>query len=364
VDAITQAQRPLPVEIEEISKEWLTAAFQDYAPGAEVREFAIEDMMRSTCTKIRLRLDVANNPGNRPIPPTVILKGGYEPHSRHLHYIHEKEARTYGELLPELGLRHPEAYFTDYDAERKQGIVIMEDLVARGVTFCSALEPQGFEPVARRLGDLARFHAGSWDSPEFRPGGKWEWVDDIAANQLNYFDEYLQPDVWRHYIRSSRGAAASVRFHDLAWMRDALQRYAALAATVPHCVLHGDTHLGNLYVDVDGTPGFFDSIGGRAPGMLEVSYHIGCALDVADRPQLEERLIRHYLEELSKTGVDAPSFEDAMRQYVAFLAYGYCVFIINDAVFQVEAVNTAYTARFSAAMLDHDTIGLLNKIPL
>jgi hypothetical protein len=31
-------------------------------------------------------------------------------------------------------------------------------------------------------------------------------------------------------------------------------------------------------------------------------------------------------------------------------------------VFQTEANNTAYTARFSQAMLDHDTIGKLDAI--
>jgi ecdysteroid kinase len=338
--------RPLPVEIGEISKDWLTAALRTHAPDIEVRDFELLDMMRSTCTKI------------------VILKGGFEPHSRHLHYIHEKEARAYAELLPVLGLRHPKAYFAEYDAERKQGIVIMDDLVARGVTFCNPLQPHSFEQVVRRLSELARYHAGSWNSPEFRPENRWDWVEDVPLNMLHYFGEYLQGDVWERYIGSPRGAAASVRFHNLAWMRDALDRIAALSATLPHCVNHGDTHLGNLYVDVDGTPGFYDALAGRAPAMLEIAYHLGCALDVADRPRWEEALIRHYLDELKKAGVDAPPFEEAMRQYATFLAFGYCIFIINEAVFQSEAVNTAYTARFSAAMLDHDTIGRLNEVKI
>ena len=98
--------------------------------------------------------------------------------------------------------------------------------------------------------------------------------------------------------------------------------------------------------------------------MLEVAYHLGCALDTADRPRWEGALIQHYLRELAQAGVEAPSFDEAMRQYAVFLAFGYCIFIINDAVFQAEAVNTAYTARFSAAMLDHDTIARLKEIPL
>jgi hypothetical protein len=358
------AYRPLPVEIQNITSDWLTAALQGYAPGIEVRRVDIVDMMRSTCTKIRLKLELANNPAERPIPDILILKGGFEPHSRQMDYMHEKEANAYGKLLPELGLHTPTPYFADFDAESKQGIVIMEDLAKRGVTFCNPLVPHSFEAVARRLGDLARFHARSWDSPDLKPGGKWEWVDDIPRNCLRYFGGYLEPEVWERFVRSSRGAAASVRFHDLAWMKDSLSRIAALSATLPRCVNHGDTHLGNLYVEADGTPGFFDSVAGHAPAMLEVAYHLGCALDTADRGRWEGALIQHYLDALKEAGVEAPSFDEAMRQYAVFLAFGYCIFIINDAVFQAEAVNTAYTARFSAAMLDHDTIARLKEIPI
>lgn len=240
----------------------------------------------------------------------------------------------------------------------------MEDLVARGVIFCNPLRPQSFEQVAKRLSELARFHARSWDSAEFPPGGKWDWVEDVPRNQLTYLGYFLQDEVWEKFVRSPRGAASSVRFHGMGWMSDSLNRLAMLSAQLPHCVNHGDTHLGNLYVDVDGTPGFFDSLAGRAPAMLEVTYHIGCALDTADRPRWEAALVQHYLDELKQAGVAAPEFEEAMRQYAIFLVFGYCIFLINDAVFQSEAVNTAYAARFNAAMLDHDTIGRLEEIQI
>ena len=51
-----------------------------------------------------------------------------------------------------------------------------------------------------------------------------------------------------------------------------------------------------------------------------------------------------------------------MRQYGAALAQGYIIFLVNESHFQAEAINTAYTARFSAAMLDHDTIGILKTV--
>lgn len=354
----------LPLEIEGITRDWLEGALSGYAPGVRVRGVETVDMIRTTCTKIRLKLDLENNREDAPIPETVILKGGFEPHSRAMSFMHHREAKSYATLLPPLGLRTPAPYFAQWDEASQQGIVIMEDLVARGVKFCSPLHPQGFEQVARRLKDLAVLHGKTWDSTEMQPGGKWDWLEDWAGNLDVYFGQFTEEATWNSYINSPRGAAVSTLFHDRHWMRDAMDRMGALSRALPLSACHGDTHLGNLYVDTDGTPGFYDSIAHKAPAMFEISYHVGGALDLADRPRLEAGLIQYYLDELRTHGVTPPSFEEAMHQYAVYLAYGYLVFIINDSIFQPEAYNTAYAARFSQAMLDHDTMGKLAQIKL
>jgi len=351
----------LPTEIEGITRDWLETALSGYAPGVRVRDFEMVDFMRTTCTKIRIRLDLDNNPPDAPIPPTVILKGGFEPHSRKMSIMHQTEALSYATLAPVLGLRTPTPYFAAWEEESEQGIVIMEDLVARGVEFCSPLKPQSFEQVERRIKVLGRFHAQTWDSPEIKPGGRWGWLTDTTTI-WHHFNQYLEPDVWDYYVNSPRGAAVSTEFHDRQWMRDALDRMAALARTLPFCATHGDTHLGNLYIDIDGEPGFFDCISCASPGLIEITYHLVCALDLSTRSKHEGALIQTYLETLRASGVTPPSFDDAMHQYGVFLAYAYMVFIINEAIFQSEANNTAYTARIGQAMLDHDTKGKLAAI--
>jgi hypothetical protein len=124
-------------------------------------------------------------------------------------------------------------------------------------------------------------------------------------------------------------------------------------------VLHGDVHLGNLYVDVDGAPGFFDPLASRGPGMLEVSYHVSASIDAADRPAWEGELVGHYLDELRGHGVHPPRFEEAMRQYAIFLIYGLFIWLTTESHYQAETVNTANAARVSAAMLDRDTAALI-----
>lgn len=194
----------LPVEIDGITRDWLETALSGYAPGVRVRDFELVDFIRTTCTKIRIRLDLDNNPPDAPIPPTVILKGGFEPHSRKMWPMHQNEALSYGTLMPQLGLRVPTPYFSGWDEDALQGIVIMEDLVARGVHFCSPLEPHSFEHTEKRVKALARFHAQTWGSPEIRAGGRWGWLSDMPANWHAYFDPYLEPEVWNHYVTSAR----------------------------------------------------------------------------------------------------------------------------------------------------------------
>ena len=114
---------------------------------------------------------------------------------------------------------------------------------------------------------------------------------------------------------------------------------------------------------VDGEPGFFDPQVAKAPWHLEVSYHLCCALDVVDRRLWERDLLVGYLRALTEAGGPELDFEDAWLQYRLDLVYGYYIFIINETRFQTEAINTAYTARFGAAILDHEVIGLINELP-
>lgn len=352
---------PLPIRFEEISAEWLTAALQQRTAGVEVRSVQIIDMMRSTTTKIRLRLELNETAKAAGIPERVILKGGFEEHSQELHRMHLREVRSYRDILPAIPLPSPACYFADYDEQGRQGIIIMEDLVQRGVSFCHALEPQSHEQIARRLTALARFHAASWNSPELGPAGKWHDLPEFFPIMRGFFDRYSSPEQWQKYCSLPRGAASSLRFLDRDWLTDSWNRMSDIASGLPHCVLHGDIHLGNLYIDSDGSPGFFDMLASRGPGMLEVSYHISASMDLADRRHSEAALVQHYLDELRRAGADAPDFNEAMRQYAIFLLYGHFIWMTTDPYKQPESVNTANEARVTVAMIDHDCAALLKQ---
>mgnify|MGYP000981840164 CR=1 FL=1 len=356
-----QAALPLPMTLAEITPAWLTAALRTRAPVATVTDAEIVQVINGTCTKVRIRLQLDEAARRAGIPERVMLKGGFEEHSRRIAHIHYLEARAYADVVPVLELPAPACYFAQYSEAQRQGIVIMEDLSVRGVKFCRIREPQSFEEVAKRLTVLARFHARTWNSPEFARG-RWEWVPAAISSFVERNACYLEPETWASFVDSPQGAAASVRFHDRHWMGEALRKIGAYSEVHTHVLLHGDCHPGNLYVDADGTPSFFDFWPARGPFMRDIAYHVCTVLDTADRRRWEGPLLQHYLDELRWNGVDAPRFEQTLFDYGIYLAICYFIWFINEAHYQTSANNTACVTRLSAAMIDHDTIGLLKRL--
>ncbi|MGE0383205.1 MAG: hypothetical protein AB7Q97_00645 [Gammaproteobacteria bacterium] len=354
----------LPTRPEQITAGWLTEAFDFRFPGTRVTDARIEDVIRGTSTKIRVRAQYDANGQRYGLPATFIVKGGFEDHSVRMKALYHREMRFYRDIQPFVTLPSPICYYAGRDPapDAYQSLIIIEDLKRDGVEFCHALRPQRFEQVARRLDAMARYHVELWDSDAFRPGGRFEWVEKnlVSDASVEYIDYYMAPQRWRHFIESPRGAAVSVRLHDGERLRDGLRSLARFHENHPRTLLDGDTHLGNLYIQPDGSPGFFDMMVNQAPWFHEVTYHIICALDIADRAAWERPLLMHYLDCLRAHGLEnPPGFEEAFECYRRDIVWGLFVFLINETNFQTEAINTAYAARFGDAAIAHGTMQLL-----
>ncbi|GIX30250.1 MAG: hypothetical protein KatS3mg124_0722 [Porticoccaceae bacterium] len=97
----------------------------------------------------------------------------------------------------------------------------------------------------------------------------------------------------------------------------------------------------------------------KGPPLVEVAYHLGCALDPATRRAAGRALLAHYLTSLQAAGGPSLPLAEAERLCAAYLVFGFVVFLVNDPAFQAEAVNAACTARFAAAMVEENTPEIL-----
>jgi len=126
----------LPVRVEDITADWLGEALSVGHPGVAVRSARAVDVLWGTGTKVRLQVEYNDKGRAAGLPPILIVKGGFAEHRELMEECYLLEVRFYRDLLPQLGLNAPKAYFAGDDAANKQHIVIMEDLNLRGVTFC------------------------------------------------------------------------------------------------------------------------------------------------------------------------------------------------------------------------------------
>ena len=91
--------------------------------------------------------------------------------------------------------------------------------------------------------------------------------------------------------------------------------------------------------------------------VLEAIYLL--ATTRSPRTSNDRELVSHYRDRLIGEGIDAPTLDELMRQFAAFLPFGYATFMVNSSTYQTEAFNTAHAARYSLAMLDHGTRDLI-----
>lgn len=359
----TVTDMALPLTPEEITPDWLTAALSFQYPGVQVRSFVTRDVLHGASTKFRIEPEYDTRGKTEGLPRLVIVKGGFEEHSpaaenAHMYLL---EMMYYREIAPLLNMRSPKCYYAGRDPDSHQAIVILEDLAERDVSFFNAYRTQTYAQVAKRLDAMAKYHAQTWGSSEFAPEGRFSWIPSRyrSSPYIERAEYLLSPDVWNTFMRMPRGAALPRPLRDAGRLRHALQAMARAHDYATLCLIHGDTHLGNVYEEPDGTPGFFDPQLARAPWSMEVAYHLVGALEVEDRRRWERPLVEHYLCALRTNGIEPPAFEDAWDAYCRDICHGLYIWATNEGVFQEEPINTANAARFGAAAMDCGTLSQL-----
>ena len=341
----------LPSTPEEITTDWLSQALACDVAGVEIVE-----VVWGTATKVRLRVTYAEQPDDEILPQELCVKGGFDERLSGwgLGPAYVLEARFFGDLAPTFtGV--PRCWFAGVDADRNRGVVILDDLVACGCGFGDPTEPWSADRVAAALEVQAGWHA--------RTAGPnadiADWLTVGSAAPRAAADMFLAPVHWDQHFAQAGAPALPPSLQDPHRIRRAFTRLWAHDDAAEHCVVHGDAHVGNTYVDADGKPGFLDwQTASLGPWAYDVSYFIAGALSVEDRRGHERALLAGYLHALAASGGPRVDPDTAWSEYVRHLLHGF-LWAATPAVMQPLDRVVAMAERYAAAIDDHDTLALL-----
>jgi hypothetical protein len=349
----------IPLQWEQVTPEWMTAALQGRHPGAKLRDIVL--LMKDDGTNRRARLALSYSVGSG--PKTVFMKA----HAADHRLTHLRNGNLWNEAHlfaagVELPIEHPTVHKAIVDVLGLDFLLVMEDLLERGADPRDATRPMSPGQVANGLRGLARLHSRYWGlSPENDP--KLAWLQTWAPT-----------DGWRTGLRkfvpiglergrsTLPGPVAQLRGDEVV---DLWARYVGTLASGPMTLTHGDAHIGNTYLLPDDEVGFLDwQVVRRGRWSQDVGYFLVSALTVEDRRRFEAELLEIYRSALDVADGERPSAEGAWLEYRATPAYGLGIWLstLGTDGWQRPEVSRTLAERFAVACVELDTAAALNAL--
>jgi hypothetical protein len=304
----------LPLDSAGITPEWLTDALGARHPGVRVASVEVLHERSSTNHHVRLGLAYDERAG---LPDTLFAKMA-SPDPEHRAAIGAtgmgtREARFYDELAPSIEMRIPSSYFAR-SGDDGAFLMLLEDLQATGASMSDGTWGVPADLAAGALSDLARLHVRFEDPGRLAAIRPWVMATPAMSS------DYTKP-LLRHVIDENADvlsedyiAVAEMYLAD----SDAL---IALWAQGPHTLIHGDPHIGNLFID-NGRVGFLDwGLMTVSTPMRDVSYFITMSMLADERRKHERDLLEHYLDTRRSLGGADISAEDAWQAHRVHTAY-------------------------------------------
>lgn len=345
----------LPAAPEEITPEWLTEALRIRHPGVTVTAVHLGEVLWGTATKVRILVSYDSLGHAAGLPATLVVKAGFASHelAADMLSFYRSEVHFYRDVAPTLDIGLPRCYFAGMDSERGRAIVVLEDLYARNATFAPAGVTVPVDLVARGLAQQARFHGMTWDRTDL--GGLGVYPAELRGILL----QVLGGEYWDRCLAKPRARAMPAVLREPGAMKRAIELLWEFDGAHGRCLAHGDAHIGNLFLERDGSPNFVDwQMAGRGHWAHDVAYFTISSLSTEDRRAHERDLVAHYLGALARLGVPAPDLDEAWDAYRRHAVHGLFWMANADGMYP-EEVNTAVATRFATAVADLDSVTLL-----
>jgi hypothetical protein len=330
-----------------LSPAWLTAALQPRFPGVEVRDVVAGPIVDRISTNARFCIEGSVPEG---LSPVLCVKGYFNDIGRTARYIGAPEAGFYRDLAAATGVRTLRSVYADVDRHTRHGVVITEDVVVQGATFLDGNSPYTPDQTAQTLSEFARLHAATWGRH-----AEVDWLAPRLGRVLDVWGLSTTTDIIDANLNGPNGQRLPDEVRDANRL---IEAYRGLIASQvnPWCVIHGDAHVGNLFLDALGAASLVDwQLVQRGGWYLDVGYHIASTLTVQERRGAERDLLRHYLDALASHGVTPPPLDEAWHCIAYGMLHGFFLWGITTKV--EPTVIATLLHRLGTAVADHDALG-------
>ena len=338
----------LPADPSGLSPSWLSEAL-----GAEV--VGVEVLEHTSATNQRIRIGVSfATPGSGPTSLFVKLPPADPAHREMISAsgMGRREAQFYDDVASSVSLRVPRGYYAAFE-EGGDFVLLLEDLAAGGCDFSDGSWGVGADAAAGALEELARFHARFQD-PALRVA-QAPWLADPVIRRTEATALRLRSVLDQHgdALTADYRAAGElyVEHH---------RRLDELWNAGPQTYIHGDPHIGNVFLD-DGRVGFIDwGLSRVSTPMRDVSYFLTMSVEPEDRRRAEKDLVRLYLDALRGAGGAEIPFDEAWGVHRVQAGYTviatYLAFMPSYAAGDGRGLGAALRGRAELALEDLETV--------
>jgi Ecdysteroid kinase-like family len=303
---------PIPAEVSELTAAWFSQVL-----NTDVEVVDVIDAHSGTTGRARVRLT-----GPAAIPDTLFVK--LQPFTQDQRELIRQvglgvaEARAYANLDGEVPVRIPRVWHSAYNSSDATFVMVLEDLGASGCRFPTTGDDDIMQVASSTVEELAKLHAAYRERD-------LSWLPTPEGMRRKPNDPKLV--AWRTmFIKlavEQFGAEMPPAFRRLAELyMDRFFDVVGLFGQGEHTLIHGDSHIGNLFVD-NGRTGFYDwAVASRGPGMRDFAYFMCNSVPTHLRRAHEDDLLTRYRNILESRGA---TLDDATArdQYRLFSVYSW-----------------------------------------
>ncbi|KAI1206269.1 aminoglycoside phosphotransferase [Annulohypoxylon truncatum] len=341
----------LPAIPAEVTAEWLESKL-----GHKVKSATLTRSIFGTGSKLFISIEYEEeiaDPDSR--PRNICVKGVFDPAMVKSQpwtlSLALREANFFAKIAPSIKhMGYPRGWWGG--TSDRQGIAIMSDLTHEGCTFPSEAASYPVEKVLDGAAQIAGLHAQFWG----RSQDDYPWISNDYDVAMKFITE-----PWDSVVREPGRPKLPEYLMDGARVKRAQEKYYAQRNPRFRTLLHGDTHLGNVYFTAEGHTRFLDwSAFHFASCFHDLVYFVSTTLEVEERRAHEMEVLDHYLATLHRLG--GPKFErddeelmiEYKRSYMTNIIWPVCGYDL-----QTKERVDAFTERTIAAWVDHKVIEVI-----